>query len=129
VALNNTLCAMLRSSPFHRENYARLIMGVIIQFYQRCYERFQLLVSVQGSSEESPAFVLAAQWAQLGNLAPCLAEMFTIPVCRWSLSLGLMLTDADTGACYGQDGGTVPARDTARADHTCTRSHPADGRD
>jgi hypothetical protein len=27
---------MLRTTPFHRENYSRLIISVIIQFYQRC---------------------------------------------------------------------------------------------
>ncbi|KAF7320273.1 Sec8 exocyst complex component specific domain-containing protein [Mycena kentingensis (nom. inval.)] len=71
-ALINSLCAMLQTSPFHRENYSRLILGVMIQFYQRCSDRFQLLVST-----DQPA--LAAQWAQRSELAPCLTEMFLTP--------------------------------------------------
>ncbi|KAF8445773.1 Sec8 exocyst complex component-specific domain-containing protein [Boletus edulis BED1] len=75
MALINSLCAMLRTTPFHRENYSRLIVGVIIQFYQRCSHRFQALVSKDGTEgPSSPS--LAAQWAQKSELSPCLSELF-----------------------------------------------------
>ena len=32
---------MLRATPFHRENYSQLIVSVIHQFYQRCFERYK----------------------------------------------------------------------------------------
>ena len=37
---------MLRTTPFHRENYSRLILTVIGKFYQRCSDRFQALIAV-----------------------------------------------------------------------------------
>ncbi|KAG9314216.1 exocyst complex component sec8 [Chiua virens] len=75
MALINSLCAMLRTTPFHREKYSRLIVGVIIQFYQRCSHRFQTLVSIGGiEGHSSPS--LAAQWAQKSELSPCLSELF-----------------------------------------------------
>ncbi|OSD03299.1 hypothetical protein PYCCODRAFT_1444640 [Trametes coccinea BRFM310] len=77
MALINSLCAMLRTTPFHRENYSRLILTVIGKFYQRCSDRFYDLVSVKGdgSSDEEPRIALAAQWAQKAELGPCLSEM------------------------------------------------------
>lgn len=78
MALINSLCIMLQATPFHRENYARLILGVIIQFYQRCYERFLDLVSrsafVGGISS------VAAKWAQRPEVAACLGELYSTPV-------------------------------------------------
>ncbi|KAG1749817.1 Sec8 exocyst complex component-specific domain-containing protein [Suillus paluster] len=82
MALINSLCAMLRTTPFHRENYSRLIVGVIIQFYQRCSDKFQDLVSSTTniiSDSSSLPLVLAAQWAQKSELNPCLAELFATP--------------------------------------------------
>ncbi|OAX44421.1 hypothetical protein K503DRAFT_678876 [Rhizopogon vinicolor AM-OR11-026] len=81
MALINSLCAMLRTTPFHRENYSRLIVGVIIQFYQRCSDRFQDLVSSTTSiiPDSSLPLVLAAQWAQKPELSPCLAELSVTP--------------------------------------------------
>jgi exocyst complex component 4 len=83
MALINSLCAMLRATPFHRENYARLILGVIIQFYQRCSDRFQHLVSLGPVDESEPEhrLSLAAQWAQKVELNPCLSELLNAQVC------------------------------------------------
>ncbi|KAH7885950.1 Sec8 exocyst complex component-specific domain-containing protein [Phlebopus sp. FC_14] len=76
MALINSLCAMLRTTPFHRENYSRLIVGVIIQFYQCCSDRFQTLVStVEVDTQATPS--LAAQWAQKSELSLCLSELFS----------------------------------------------------
>ncbi len=41
MALIHSLCVMLRTTPFHRENYSRLIVGVIVQYYQQCSSRFK----------------------------------------------------------------------------------------
>ncbi|KAF8213248.1 exocyst complex component sec8 [Mycena galopus ATCC 62051] len=81
MALINSLCAMLLKSPFHRENYSRLILGVMIQFYQRCSDRFQDLVSVPNAqdADAEPQPALAAQWAQRSELTPCLAELLNTP--------------------------------------------------
>lgn len=73
---------MLRTSPFHRENYSRLILGVIIQFYQRCSDRFQDLVAVKSGQEPNlePQLALAAQWAQRSELNTCMSELLATSV-------------------------------------------------
>ncbi|KAL4069759.1 Sec8 exocyst complex component-specific domain-containing protein [Scleroderma yunnanense] len=76
MALVNSLCAMLRTAPFHQENYSRLIIEVIIQFYQRCSDRFHGLVSRDQNGDTSQVS-LATQWAQKPDLNPCLSELFT----------------------------------------------------
>ena len=32
---------MLQATPFHRENYSRLIVGIIAQYYQHCSSRYR----------------------------------------------------------------------------------------
>lgn len=88
MALINSLCAMLRSTPFHQENYSRLILGVIIQFYQRCSDRFQDLVSLaaQGNDGLDSRVALAAQWAQRFEMSPCLNQLSATMVRVQSLS-------------------------------------------
>ncbi|KAI0801047.1 Sec8 exocyst complex component-specific domain-containing protein [Fomes fomentarius] len=81
MALINSLCAMLRTTPFHRENYSRLILTVIGKFYQRCSDRFSDLVAVKGdtpSVDDDGRIALAAQWAQKPELGPCLAELLKL---------------------------------------------------
>ncbi len=81
MALINSLCAMLRTTPFHRENYSRLILTVIGKFYQRCSDRFSDLVAVKGdtpSADDDNRIALAAQWAQKPELGPCLAELLKL---------------------------------------------------
>lgn len=39
--LISSLSGMLKATPFHRENYAHLIVSVIQQFFQKCQERFK----------------------------------------------------------------------------------------
>ncbi|KAI1789788.1 Sec8 exocyst complex component-specific domain-containing protein [Ganoderma leucocontextum] len=78
IALINSLCAMLRTTPFHREDYSRLILTVIGKFYQRCSDRFSSLVTIKGetsSSNDDGRIALAAQWAQKTELSPCLTEL------------------------------------------------------
>lgn len=81
MALINSLCAMLQTSPFHRENYSRLILGVVIQFYQRCSDRFQTLTSTGPVGSIDAQVALAAQWAQRSELQPPLSELRKISVC------------------------------------------------
>ncbi|KAF8807754.1 hypothetical protein BYT27DRAFT_7189848 [Phlegmacium glaucopus] len=79
MALINSLCVMLRRSPFHRENYSRLILGVVIQFYQRCSDRFQALTTTPAVNGDQEAQVaLAAQWAQRSELQTCLIELMSM---------------------------------------------------
>ncbi|KAG5635065.1 hypothetical protein H0H81_012546 [Sphagnurus paluster] len=99
MALINSLCAMLITSPFHRENYARLILGVIIQFYQRCSDRFQDLVSIQDTPELKlePKLALAAQWAQRSEVNTCISELLSTPqLCRQETNLELELLGRKT---------------------------------
>ncbi|KAF7339799.1 Sec8 exocyst complex component specific domain-containing protein [Mycena venus] len=107
MALINSLCAMLLKSPFHRENYSRLILGVMIQFYQRCSDRFQDLVSIPNAqdADAEPQPALAAQWAQRSELTPCLAELLNTPetdapkqqqLCRQETNLEMDLLGQNT---------------------------------
>ena len=81
MALINSLCAMLNTSPFHRENYSRLILGVVIQFYQRCSDRFQsLTVDPTAEITQEPRVALAAQWAQRSELQTCVTELMIMEV-------------------------------------------------
>lgn len=75
MALINSLCAMLRTTPFHKENYARLILSVVIQFYQRCSDRFYSIVSSGEPSVGEPRLRTAAKWAQHSDVNACLSEM------------------------------------------------------
>ncbi len=71
---------MLRNTPFHRESYSRLILTVIVQFYQRCSDRFQDLVVLNNSRDMDGIshVALAAKWAQKSELIPCLTEMYNV---------------------------------------------------
>lgn len=80
MALINSLRVMLQTTPFHRENYSRLILSVIIQYYQRCSDRLQDLVAAPSSEGVEPQLALAAQWAQRAELNPCLSELLVTSV-------------------------------------------------
>jgi exocyst complex component 4 len=69
------------TSPFHKENYSQLVLTVIIQFYQRCSDRFQdSIVTKDDTTAESKRVTLAAEWAQKQDLQPCLSEIMRLPV-------------------------------------------------
>ncbi|KIR32052.1 exocyst complex component 4 [Cryptococcus deuterogattii MMRL2647] len=81
MALIHSLCIMLQTTPFHRENYSRLIVGVIVQYYQQCSARFKDLVSQPATFEtdsERP-MVFPAVWAQREDITKCLSEMRSVP--------------------------------------------------
>ncbi|KAG8889462.1 hypothetical protein FRB98_004147 [Tulasnella sp. 332] len=77
MALINSLCSMHASTPFHRENYSRLILDVIIRFYQRCYDRFVELVALTGdaANSEETQLAISARWAQKGEVTACLSAL------------------------------------------------------
>lgn len=109
MALINSLCAMLRTTPFHRENYARLILTVIIQFYQRCSDRFQALITSQPSDDQDPRVALGAQWAQIPEMAVCLSDLYRSLVHITTVWCWSTMTDSDLGSCHEQEP-TTPAR-------------------
>lgn len=41
MSLIQSLCIMLQETPFHRENYSRLVVGVVVQYYQQLHSRFK----------------------------------------------------------------------------------------
>ena len=92
MALINSLCTMLMTSPFHRDNYARFILTVIIQFYQRCSDRFQALVATEERQLLGPdtRVALAAQWAQNPEMITCLSQLLDCPVRKSELLLHTM---------------------------------------
>ncbi|ORX36436.1 Sec8 exocyst complex component-specific domain-domain-containing protein [Kockovaella imperatae] len=73
LALIHNLCDLLDSTPFHRENYSRLIVGVIVQFYQECSTQFKDIVQLVGRGLEQMA--LPALWAQREEVTTCLTEI------------------------------------------------------
>ncbi|KXN85672.1 putative exocyst complex component sec8 [Leucoagaricus sp. SymC.cos] len=87
MALINSLCVMLRTTPFHRENYCRLVLAVVIQFYQRCSDRFYSLTVVPSHSlpngnanaNGEQGVALGAMWAQKSEITPCLTELLATP--------------------------------------------------
>ncbi len=109
MALINSLCVMLRTTPFHRENYARLVLTVIIQFYQRCSDRFQTLITSQASSDQDPRVALGAQWAQIPEIAACLSDLYHALVDMAILWCGSILADyIISGNCHEQERTTPP---------------------
>lgn len=79
---------MLRTTPYHRENYSRLILGVIIQFYQKCSDHFRELVSRSTSTHSSESQIsTSAIWAQRPEITACLTAINSGAVC-------------DTGSCF-----------------------------
>ena len=61
---------MLETTPFHRENYSRLIIGVIVQYYQQCSTQYKDLVTTTNST-----MALPATWAQRDDVMSCLEEV------------------------------------------------------
>jgi hypothetical protein len=41
MGLVNSLCFMLSHTPFQQENYSRLIIGIIVRYYQRCSTHYR----------------------------------------------------------------------------------------
>lgn len=82
VVLMDSLYSMLRTTPFHRESYSRLIIQTIVQFYSRCHDRFKELVAKpsEGLGEPlqqpgSQGSMLSAVWAQHQQLAQVIGEV------------------------------------------------------
>ncbi|KAK2461622.1 hypothetical protein APHAL10511_006085 [Amanita phalloides] len=99
MALVNSLCDLLSTSPFHRESYSPLILSVIIQFYQRCSDRFQDLVSVHKEDDSvlDPILAISAQWSQKSEITSCLAELLTTDDVVKQEQLSLQETEIELG--------------------------------
>ena len=83
---------MLNTSPFHRENYSRLILAVVIQFYQKCSDRFHTLTADPDTGfTQEPHIALAAQWAQRSDLQTCLNELLNADVSYFSYVLTYLI--------------------------------------
>ena len=83
MSLINSLCAVQRTTPFHRDNYSRLILSIVMQFYQRCSDRFMELVSTAEENALSPDgqhVAVAARWAQRPEVAACISALWSAPV-------------------------------------------------
>lgn len=82
VVLIDSLYSMLRTTPFHRESYSLLIIQIIVQYYQRCHDRFRDLVSSDvtiHAADNTPVSVqpaiLSAIWAERPEISNCLLEI------------------------------------------------------
>ena len=109
MALINSLCAMLRTSPFHKDNYSRLILTVVVEFYQRCSTRFQelILTGEQKTTDADPKIALAADWAQRPDLHPCLSEIFKISEINTPKKDQLLRQETHLELNFVGEGGTV----------------------
>lgn len=84
MALIQALCAMLQETPFHRERYSRLIVGVVAQYYQQCSARFKDLVKLSPTavaapgSDGLPQLALPATWSQREDISAALSQVRTV---------------------------------------------------
>ncbi|WFC96136.1 Xaa-Pro aminopeptidase [Malassezia brasiliensis] len=80
VALVDSLYTMLQAAPVKRASYARLILVVFVEYYERCNERFKQLVSEDMEAAATHAagpYVRAAVWAQRPGLYRLLCDVRT----------------------------------------------------
>lgn len=78
MALIQGLCAMLQETPFNRENYSRLIVGVVAQYYQQCSTRFKDLVTLSKQADGAQIFALPAAWSQREDVIQTLLQVRTV---------------------------------------------------
>ncbi|KAG8937024.1 hypothetical protein FRC02_008131 [Tulasnella sp. 418] len=77
VALVNSLCSLQKGTPFHRENYALLVLDVIIRFYQGCYHQFlDLVTPATRDSHMESGLSISARLAQKKDVMICLSKIF-----------------------------------------------------
>lgn len=90
---------MHRSTPFHRESYSRLILDVIIRFYQRCYDRFVELVSLTGDAAKDPEtrISVSARWAQKGEVTACLSALLSASPVSYEILFFSSLVESFSG--------------------------------
>lgn len=61
MALVLTLCKMMASAPFRKDDYSRLVINLIVRYYQRCSSRYRDIVARSIDNSDLP---LSATWAQ-----------------------------------------------------------------
>jgi exocyst complex component 4 len=84
--LIHSLCNMLLTTPFHRENYSRLIIGVIVQYYQQCSARFKGISLKEWADADLASIAdqlsLPAAWSQREDVIALAKEVQAIIVSR-----------------------------------------------
>lgn len=78
MALIQGLCAMLQETPFNRENYSRLIVGVVAQYYQQCSTRLKDLVTLATQADGTQIFALPAAWSQRDDFSQILLQVRSV---------------------------------------------------
>ncbi|PLW42165.1 hypothetical protein PCANC_08604 [Puccinia coronata f. sp. avenae] len=83
VALIECLGNLVQSTSFHQEKYGRLMISIVVQYYQKCHERFKELVVRESAETASIAdeanphanLKLAADWAQRPDMIVHLTKL------------------------------------------------------
>ena len=98
--LIHSLCNMLLTTPFHRENYSRLIIGVIVQYYQQCSARFKGTSCYDKADADLASagdqLSLPAAWSQREDVIALAVEVQAIVVrhCTAKLMIAVRYTRA-----------------------------------
>lgn len=140
MALIHSLCVMLQTTPFHRENYSRLVVGVIVQYYQQCSARFKGALTTTATSSylelaslpsnninaAEPPLALPAVWAQHGEMITCLTELRAVAVCtslRPPLTV-LLVCRSERARPYWAEGGQIGDGSPRRKAGVGITAHP-----
>lgn len=76
MTLVQSLCTMLQQTPFHKEDYSRLIVGVVVQYYEQCAMRFKELATLPPSrTYPGPQLALPAVWAQRDDVTAAMRRV------------------------------------------------------
>ncbi|KAI9612289.1 hypothetical protein KEM48_004305 [Puccinia striiformis f. sp. tritici PST-130] len=89
VALIECLGSLLQSTSFHQEKFGRLMISIVVQYYQKCHERFKELVvrestetnTIVDESNPHANLKLAADWAQKPDIIKSLQELKSLSSC------------------------------------------------
>ncbi|KDN51404.1 hypothetical protein K437DRAFT_272907 [Tilletiaria anomala UBC 951] len=75
LVLLDGIYSILEATPFHRTSIARLMVQLIVQFYQRCSDRFTNLVALPADGDTpSDAVHTCAAWAQRPEILEYLSD-------------------------------------------------------
>lgn len=88
----HTLCRTLKTMPFHRQAYSGLIISILIQYYQKCFDRYKELItpdsflvgdaldgaSASASAQHKAGIKVSADWAQHEPLHDLLNKFSTV---------------------------------------------------
>ncbi|CAG8528432.1 3435_t:CDS:10 [Paraglomus brasilianum] len=76
--LIESLCSMLRTMSFHKDEYGRMIVRILTKYYVNCFEQYQAIVSKNSlkddSSDSRNQQKISATWVQQDQLADVFAQ-------------------------------------------------------